>query len=98
MKNLNIVTTYKSIVTFVILSMISTMTWAQDSTVTGTTSSSTKVTTETTSYVEPWVWVVGAAVLIVIIVLLTRGNSSSKAAGTTDKVTYTKEVSKEDNL
>ena len=48
-------------------------------------------------YAQPWVWVVGAAVLIIIIVLLTRG-SGGRSAGTTDKVTYTKQVTREDDL
>ncbi|HXI01040.1 MAG TPA: hypothetical protein VNI52_12290 [Sphingobacteriaceae bacterium] len=99
MKNLNITSTYKSIVALFMLSIVTTMAWAQDSTASSTTSSSSRVTTETTTGVEPWVWVVGAAVLIVIIVLLTRGSGGSKVvADRTDKVTYTKEVSKEDNL
>lgn len=96
MKNLSIAG-YKNWLALVVLTIISTITWAQDSTATSTTSTSTNVTTETTSFVEPWVWVVGAAVLIILIVLLTRG-SGSKSAGTTDKVTYTKQVTREDDL
>lgn len=96
MKNLSIAG-YKNFVAILTLAFISTTVWAQDSTATSTKSTSTNVTTETTSYVEPWVWVVGAAVLIILIVLLTRG-SGSRSAGTTDKVTYTKQVTREDDL
>jgi len=59
--------------------------WAQDSTVTATSTSTT--TTSTTWYTEPWVWIVGGAVLILLIVALTRGSSTT---GRTDKVTVTK--------
>lgn len=67
--------------------------WAQDSTVTAT--SQTTTTTETW-YTEPWVWVVGGAVLILIIVALTRGNKGD-STGRTDKVTVTKSTSSESN-
>ena len=97
MENLPMKATYKNFVALVLLTFISTMAWAQDSAATSTTTSSSQVTTETTSFVEPWVWVVGAAVLIIIIVLLTRG-SGGRSAGTTDKVTYTKQVTREDDL
>lgn len=91
----------KSLSAILFLSLIHTIVSAQDSTSSSTTTrSSSSVTTETTG-VEPWVWIVGAAVLIIIIVALVRGNSSGRSkaeAGTTDKVTYTKKVSREDNV
>ena len=65
--------------------------WAQDTSVTATTQTTT--TTETW-YTEPWVWVVGGAVLILIIVALTRGNKGD-STGRTDKVTVTKTTSSE---
>lgn len=67
--------------------------WAQDSSVTATTQTTTTSSTETW-YTEPWVWVVGGAVLILIIVALTRGNKGD-SAGRTDKVTVTKTTSSE---
>ena len=66
--------------------------WAQDSSVTATTQT-TSTTTETW-YTEPWVWIVGGAVLILIIVALTRGNKGD-STGRTDKVTVTKTTSSE---
>ena len=64
------------ILTFV-LSCMQLAVWGQDST---SSSRSTTVTTETTTtnewYTEPWVWVVGGAVLLIILVALLRGNSS----------------------
>jgi hypothetical protein len=98
MKNLILTTAHKFSIVLLVLTNLSMLVFAQDSTASSTTTSSSRVTTETTSFVEPWVWVVGAAVLIILIVLLTRGSSSSRAAATRDKVTYTKEVSREDDL
>ena len=86
----------KSLSAILFLNVVALATMAQDSTSTSTTRTSRTVTTETTT-VEPWVWIVGAAVLIIIIVALVRGNSS-RAAGTTDSVTYTKKVTREDDL
>ncbi|WP_462220141.1 hypothetical protein [Ferruginibacter sp.] len=76
-----------------ILTVANAVAWAQDTTTTAvtTTNTSTK-TTEQTWYAEPWVWVVGAAVLILLIIALTRGSSTS---GRTDKVTVTKTSSTE---
>jgi hypothetical protein len=85
---------YKFIVASIMLSFISAVAMAQDSTV---TSHSTVTTTQTTWYAEPWAWALGAAILIIIIVALTRGGGSSRNGGTVDKVTYTKKVSREDN-
>ncbi len=86
----------KNLYAILFLSLTTFMANAQDSTTTSTTTRSSKsVTTETTT-VEPWVWIVGAAVLIIIIVALVRGNSSKPAAGTTDRVTYTKKVEREE--
>jgi len=51
---------------------------AQDSSSSSHSVSVTKETTTTTTnwYMQPWVWVVGAAVFIIILVALFRGNSS----------------------
>lgn len=97
MKHLKSITNLKSLSAIIYLSLIAMVSFAQDSTSTSTTTrSSRSVTTETTT-VEPWVWIVGAAVLIIIIVALVRGNSS-RSAGTTDSVTYSKKVSRKDDV
>lgn len=76
MKKISLSIAYKFFLTFLFTAM-QTVLFAQDST---STSRSTSVTTETTTtnewYTEPWVWVVGGAVLIIILVALLRGNSS----------------------
>lgn len=73
-----------------LLSLTSVITWAQEQTSTAVSTTETNTATESTVwYTEPWVWVVGGAVLVLLIVALTRGNSSS-ASGRTDKVTVTK--------
>lgn len=68
---------------FFLLSLLSLSLHAQEnqggSTNTGSTSTKT-VTTETTTtewFSEPWVWVVGGAVLLIILVALLRGSGSS---------------------
>lgn len=47
--------------------------------------STTTVTTKTNNsfQVEPWMWIVGGAVLLVILVALLRGNSSKDVSTTT---------------
>jgi hypothetical protein len=44
----------------------------------GTSKTVTTETTTTTTewYTQPWVWIVGAAVLIIVLVALLRGNSN----------------------
>ena len=104
MKQLTKGVSYKTLLTFLMISFLQAMAWAQDSSGGGSTSSSSNssTTTSTTTttqdwYTQPWVWVVGAAVLILIIVALVRSNSSG-SAGTTDKVTYTKKVERDDTV
>lgn len=93
---------YKAFVAMFILSLMQVMAYAQEtgsgsgSTTSGGGSSSSSSTTTTTTtetwYAQPWVWIVGGAVLLLLIVALTRGGSRS--AGTTgshtDRVTVTK--------
>lgn len=82
----------KQSVLFVLLMMCQAMVWAQDSTSKAvSTSTSTTTTTEQTWYTQPWVWIVGGAVLLLLIVALVRGNSSD-SSGRTDRVTVTKSV------
>jgi len=90
MKQFTRAVTYKSLVTFLMLCFLQTMTWAQDSTGTSSTTHST-VTTETHNwYTEPWVWIVGGAVLLLLLVALLRGGGGGTGGSRTDKVTYTK--------
>ena len=90
MKQFTKAVTYKSFVTFLMLCILQSMAWAQDSTGTSSTTHST-VTTEThTWYTEPWVWIVGGAVLLLLLVALLRGGGGGTGGSRTDKVTYTK--------
>ena len=53
---------FRSLLVF-LFSLVSTILWAQDSTSTSHSVTVTKETTTTTNwYMQPWVWVVGAAV------------------------------------
>lgn len=74
---------YSYILTFALCCM-QLMVGAQDST---STSRSTTITTETTTtndwYMQPWVWIVGGAVLLIILVALLRGNSNKEVSKTT---------------
>lgn len=81
----------KSSLLVFLLSITSFITWAQDSTVSATTTTASSTSEAQTWYAEPWVWVVGGAILILLIIALTRGNSST--TGRTDKVTITKTTS-----
>ena len=90
MKQLIKAGTHKNFAALVMFSFIQTILWAQDSTST-TTTTSTTVTKETTWYAQPWVWIVGGAVLILLLVALLRGGGPNKnTASRTDKVTVTK--------
>jgi hypothetical protein len=94
---------YKGLFTLLLLTLIQAVTWAQDNTGGGSggsggtssgsssSSSTTSTTTSTDWYTQPWVWVVGGAVLLLLIIALVRGNNSG-SAGTSDKVTVTKSV------
>lgn len=85
---------FKNAFLLFLLTATSAITWAQDSTSTAISTTSSNMTEETTIwYTQPWVWVVGGAVLILLIIALTRGNSST--SGRTDKVTVTKTTSSE---
>jgi cell division protein FtsW (lipid II flippase) len=77
MKILAMSSLYKICFAF-ILSLTQFGVWAQDST--GVTVTKTTTTTTNTSewYTEPWVWVVGGAVLLIILVALLRGGNSTK--------------------
>ena len=89
-------TGYRFIMTSIMMSLMTTLALAQDSSST-VTSHSTVTTSETTWYAEPWVWAVAAAIFIIIIVALVRGNGNSgSSGGRVDKVTYSKKVSRED--
>ncbi len=72
-----------------LLTFTAAITWAQESSSTAVSTTATKTSETTVWYTEPWVWVVGGAVLVLLIVALTRGNSST-ATGRTDKVIVTK--------
>lgn len=93
MKQLTKAFFYKAIVTFLMLTFMQALAFAQDSTGGGSSSSSSTTSTTTTTetwYTQPWVWIVGGAVLLLLIVALMRGNSNSDTRS--DKVTVTKSV------
>ncbi|MDQ6762607.1 MAG: hypothetical protein M3015_08270 [Bacteroidota bacterium] len=82
------------VATFILLSVMQLISFAQDSTASSSTTTTT--TQQSTTTIPSWVWIVGGAVLLLIIIALVRGNSS-KGAAHTDKVTYTKTTSTDDN-
>lgn len=93
MKQLTKAFSYKTLVTFLILAFMQAIAFAQDSTGSSKSSSTSSTTTTTTQeswYTQPWVWIVGGAVLLLLIVALMRGNSNSGTRS--DKVTVTKSV------
>lgn len=86
--------TYIFVATFILLSVMQIISFAQDSAASASTTTTTTQHTSTT--IQPWVWVVGGAVLLLIIIALVRGGGS-KGGSHTDKVTYTKTTSTDDN-
>ena len=63
--------------------------------------STNKVATTTTEeqwYLQPWVWIVGGAVLLLILIAMFSGNKNNVPAGRTDRVTVTKTVRTETDV
>ena len=85
---------FKGFITLLMVAFVQAVALAQDSTGGSSSSSSSSTTTTTTTqetwYSQPWVWIVGGAVLLLLIVALMRGNSNS--ATRSDRVTVTKSV------
>jgi hypothetical protein len=90
MKQSTIMVYLRQTALLVMLTFSQIIVWAQDSTTTAVSTSTTSTTSETW-YAEPWVWIVGGAVLLLLIVALTRGNKGDRS-GRTDRVTVTKSV------
>ena len=80
--------TCKMFIALLLVGFFNAIAIAQDSAVSSTTSTTT--IQEHTWYTQPWVWVVGGAVLLLLIVALVRSSGPSNGNSTTDKVTYTK--------
>lgn len=95
MKKLSQKATFRTILSFLFLCMVNVMAFAQDSTGGGTTTTTTKtdisVTTEDQWYAQPWVWVVGGAVLILLLVALLRGGGRDRSTRT-DRVEVKKTI------
>ena len=69
-----------------ILSIVSAISFGQDSSATtSSTTTSTSTTTQQTWFAQPWVWVVGGVVLLVLIIaLVTSGKNSSEKVSVTN--------------
>ena len=80
MKKLTFHAAQKFVLLFV-LCVIQLLAWSQDSVSHSTTTVTTK--TNNSFQVEPWMWIVGGAVLLVILVALLRGNSNKDVSRTT---------------
>ena len=60
---------------FFVFSAMQLMAWSQDA----VSHTSTTVTTKTNNFeIEPWMWIVGGAVLLVILVALLRGSTNKE--------------------
>jgi hypothetical protein len=90
MKQLLKLANIKAVLVILFLSLMQTLSLAQD----GGGKTVTKTTTHTetqTWYLQPWAWVVGGAVFIIIIIALVRG-------GRSDRVTITKTSTTDTNV
>ncbi len=87
--------TWVALYSIIFLSFVQAIVYAQDSSGSSGSSQTTSTTTSSNTIFPPWVWVVGGVVLLIIIIAVARGNSGPKAH--TDKVTYTKTTTSDDN-
>ncbi|MEO7984498.1 MAG: hypothetical protein ABI688_10490 [Bacteroidota bacterium] len=86
MKKVNLSLAFKSFLLFLFGSLQVMIAAAQDNTNTNSTHTTTvtkETTTSTDWYMQPWVWIVGGAVLLIILVALLRGNSNKEVTRTT---------------
>ena len=84
------------LLSLILFNLVQQFVYAQDSTGSASSSQTTSTATQSTTTIPMWAWVVGGAVLLIIIIaLISRGGSGGGAH--TDKVTYTKTTSTEDN-
>lgn len=83
---------FKTLLAFITLAFLQATAYASSGGGSSSSSSTTSTTVSTTEtwYTEPWVWIVGGAVLLLLIVALMRGNKTSDTRS--DKVTVTKSV------
>ena len=93
MKTLRLSTVFTSLLLF-IFALLQIPLWAQDNPNPNPNNNTSTTTTETTTttttwYTEPWVWIVGGAVLLLIIVALVR------SGGSTDREVHRTTVIKE---
>ena len=91
--------TYILLFSFIMLSLTTAISFAQDSAASSgsATRSVTTATTEHPSTVPTWVWIVGGVILLSIIIALLSRNKGD-VAGRTDRVTYTKTTSRDTNV
>ena len=81
MKQIAILSKFKSFFAFLVVSILQIPLLAQD-----TTNSSTKTTTTTTTttwYTQPWLWVLGGVILLILVIALTRGSRTNTTERTT---------------
>jgi protein-S-isoprenylcysteine O-methyltransferase Ste14 len=94
MKQLQTWNIFKNFLALFVLCFVQTIVLSQDTSSSSSSSTKTVTTTTTTEnwYAQPWVWVVGGAILILLLVALLRGGSSrsTNEATRTDKVTVTR--------
>lgn len=87
MKTLRLSTVFTSLLLF-IFALLQIPLWAQDNPNPNPNNNTSTTTTETTTttttwYTEPWVWIVGGAVLLLIIVALVRSGGSDREVNRT---------------
>jgi len=88
--------TYMFIFSFLTLSLIRIISFAQDSAAASGSNSQTTTSVQHATTIQPWVWIVGGVVLLLLIIIALSAGNKNKKTVQTDRTTYTKTTTRDD--